>query len=154
VLAVLNGTAHATYWVLELHTDTPQAQIVAQLMITTEWSDWRNGVIWWVRLHWLGHVRQPASPSRVPHHLLCRSGHRWIQSVYVPPEQRQKGHFKSLYHAVRAEARKAGVTGLRLYADTANKRAQSACEFLCACLLACSLACVLWSASQQALAPA
>lgn len=46
VLAVLSGTAHATYFLLETHTDTPQAQIVAQLMITYEWSDWRNGVVW------------------------------------------------------------------------------------------------------------
>jgi hypothetical protein len=46
VLAVLSGTAHATYFLLEQHTDTPQAQIVAQLMITYEWSDWRNGVVW------------------------------------------------------------------------------------------------------------
>lgn len=46
VLAVLSGTAHATYFLLEQHTDTPRAQIVAQLMITYEWSDWRNGVVW------------------------------------------------------------------------------------------------------------
>lgn len=46
VLAVLSGTAHATYFLLEQHTDTPQAHIVAQLMITYEWSDWRNGVVW------------------------------------------------------------------------------------------------------------
>lgn len=46
VLSVLSGTAHATYFLLEQHTDTPQAQIVAQLMITYEWSDWRNGVVW------------------------------------------------------------------------------------------------------------
>jgi hypothetical protein len=46
VLAVLSGTAHATYFLLEQHTDTPEAQIVAQLMITYEWSDWRNGVVW------------------------------------------------------------------------------------------------------------
>lgn len=100
VLAVLSGTAHATYFLLEQHTDTPQAQIVAQLMITYEWSDWRNGVVW------------------------------WIQSVYVPEHFRQQGHFKSLYKHVRQEAQKAGAAGLRLYADVGNERAHTAYERL------------------------
>jgi hypothetical protein len=46
--------------------------------------------------------------------------------VYVPPEHRQRGHFKALYAHVKHEAHKAGATGLRLYADTGNARAHSA----------------------------
>jgi ribosomal protein S18 acetylase RimI-like enzyme len=46
--------------------------------------------------------------------------------VYVPPEFRQQGHFKSLYKHVREEAQKAGATGLRLYADMGNERAHTA----------------------------
>jgi hypothetical protein len=46
--------------------------------------------------------------------------------VYVPPQFRQQGHFKSLYKHVREEAQKAGATGLRLYADMGNERAHTA----------------------------
>lgn len=60
---------------------------MAQLMITFEWSDWRNCQVW------------------------------WIQSVYVVEERRRQGLFKALYNAVREEAKKAGAGGLRLYAD-------------------------------------
>lgn len=46
--------------------------------------------------------------------------------MYVPPEFRQQGHFKSLYKHVREEAQKAGAAGLRLYADVGNERAHTA----------------------------
>jgi GNAT superfamily N-acetyltransferase len=69
-------------------------QILAQLMITFEWSDWRNGTVW------------------------------WIQSVYVPEKARRAGSFRKLYEAVRAAARTAGSPGLRLYVDERNTRAQ------------------------------
>ena len=68
--------------------------VAGQMMITFEWSDWRNGDIW------------------------------WIQSVYVPAEHRRKGVFKSLYEHVRAEARRRGVVGLRLYVERENQAAQ------------------------------
>jgi GNAT superfamily N-acetyltransferase len=67
----------------------------AQMMITYEWSDWRNGVFW------------------------------WIQSVYTMPERRGQGAFKALYTAVEAMARQAGnVCGLRLYVEEHNRIAQ------------------------------
>ncbi|GAB3737272.1 GNAT family N-acetyltransferase [Luteimonas pelagia] len=66
------------------------------LMVTREWSDWRNG--WW----W------------------------WIQSVYVPPEHRRHGVFATLYRHVEAEARATpGVAGLRLYVERDNAAALS-----------------------------
>ena len=67
---------------------------VGCLLITFEWSDWRNGD-WW-----------------------------WIQSVYVAPEARRGGVFGTLYRAVEAEARAHGAVGLRLYVEWENARAQ------------------------------
>lgn len=70
-------------------------ELVGSLMITFEWSDWRNGVIW------------------------------WIQSVYVKPEWRRRGIYRSLYQAVkqRAAAQKQ-VRGFRLYVESNNQAAQ------------------------------
>ena len=69
---------------------------VGSLLITFEWSDWRNGTLW------------------------------WIQSVYVKPEHRRTGVFKALYDAVIARARTAkSVRGIRLYVEQENLDAQS-----------------------------
>ncbi len=68
---------------------------VGTLMLTREWSDWRNGD-WW-----------------------------WIQSVYVPPEHRRKGVFAALYRHVAKLARdEPNVIGLRLYVEKENATAQ------------------------------
>ncbi len=70
-------------------------QVVGQLMLTYEWSDWRNGWFW------------------------------WIQSVYVHPDFRRKGVYRSLYEALHEEAtRREDVCGIRLYVDQENHRAQ------------------------------
>lgn len=67
----------------------------AQMMITYEWSDWRNGVFW------------------------------WIQSVYTVPQMRGHGAFRALYGAVERMAREQGnVCGLRLYVEAHNAQAQ------------------------------
>jgi GNAT superfamily N-acetyltransferase len=70
------------------------AAIVGQLMITYEWSDWRNKTTW------------------------------WIQSVYVVPGSRGQGVFKSLYKHVRELCEREDGAGLRLYADESNHKAQ------------------------------
>lgn len=71
-------------------------QFVGQLMVTYEWSDWRNGTFW------------------------------WIQSVYVSAAARRTGVYRSLYARVLEMAREVGgVCGVRLYVDTANARAQA-----------------------------
>lgn len=68
---------------------------VGSLLVTYEWSDWRDGD-WW-----------------------------WIQSVYVLPQARRLGVFRALYADVEAQARAtAGVIGLRLYVEWENARAQ------------------------------
>ena len=69
--------------------------VVGSLMITTEWSDWRNGTFW------------------------------WIQSVYVHPEARRQGVYASLHSEVRARAEAAeDVCGLRLYVEKDNQAAR------------------------------
>lgn len=70
-------------------------QAAGCLLITHEWSDWRNGDCW------------------------------WIQSVYVVPEARRGGVFRALYNDVAQRAKAAGAVGLRLYVETENKRAQN-----------------------------
>jgi GNAT superfamily N-acetyltransferase len=70
-------------------------RIVGQLMHTFEWSDWRNGQIW------------------------------WLQSVFVEPEFRRKGVFRRLFqHLHDAAAADPGVVGFRLYVERENHRAQ------------------------------
>jgi ribosomal protein S18 acetylase RimI-like enzyme len=91
VAALLEGRAPGHYWIAEL-----DGKVVGQLMITFEWSDWRNCWVW------------------------------WIQSVYVARDARRTGVLKTLYRHVRNEAVAAGAGGLRLYVDNTNTRAQAA----------------------------
>ena len=83
--------AAARYYLADLG-----GRVVGQLMVTFEWSDWRNGDFW------------------------------WIQSVYVHPEHRSRGVFAALYRHVGRLAREAGACGLRLYVERENAAAQSA----------------------------
>jgi GNAT superfamily N-acetyltransferase len=73
--------------------------IVACLMITREWSDWRNRTVW------------------------------WIQSLYVVPGYRRRGIFRSMYawliDRIREDDR---VGGIRLYVDRTNVKAQRVYE--------------------------
>jgi ribosomal protein S18 acetylase RimI-like enzyme len=70
-------------------------EVVGQLLITHEWSDWRNALFW------------------------------WIQSVYVVPAARRRGVFRALLDHVRRLAdADPGVCGLRLYVERDNVRAQ------------------------------
>ena len=90
VRRLLEDAAKGRYWVAEC-----EGQIIGQLMVTYEWSDWRNGTIW------------------------------WIQSVYVRPEWRRKGVFSALYRHVESLASDTPeVIGLRLYVEENNKQAQ------------------------------
>ena len=75
--------------------------VAAGLMVTTEWSDWRNGWFW------------------------------WIQSVYVRPEHRGGGLYGKMYEFVKDRAADAGnVSGFRLYVEKENERAQRVYEKL------------------------
>ena len=96
VAALLADPGKGRYWVAEA-----DGQIVGQLMVTYEWSDWRNGTLW------------------------------WIQSVYVAPDFRRQGVFSALYHHVESlAAAQPDVCGLRLYVEDNNHRAQRTYEAL------------------------
>lgn len=97
VRAALDDPQKGAYFVAEAASPSAPsgARIVGALMLTSEWSDWRNGVFW------------------------------WIQSVYVLPDMRGNGIFKKLYADVHERARTSrGVCGLRLYVEAKNERAQ------------------------------
>ena len=95
-VALLGDPGKGRYWVAEA-----AGQIVGQLMVTYEWSDWRNGTLW------------------------------WIQSVYIAPDFRRQGVFSALYHHVESlAAAEPDVCGLRLYVEDNNHRAQRTYEAL------------------------
>ena len=90
VAAVLADDALGFYLVAEV-----DGQAAGQLMVTYEWSDWRNGLFW------------------------------WIQSVYVRLEFRRRGVYSALHRHVAQAAREAGgVCGIRLYVEQDNTIAQ------------------------------
>jgi len=91
VAALLADPNKGIYFVAEHH-----GQVVGQLLITYEWSDWRNGWFW------------------------------WLQSVYVHPDHRQRGVFRKLVNHVLELARTGNrqVVGLRLYVESSNYLAQ------------------------------
>ena len=89
VKAALLDPAKGMYFVADL-----AGRVVGQLMITREWSDWRNGDMW------------------------------WIQSVYVHLDFRKQGVFTALFAYAEAEAKKAEAVALRLYVERDNALAQ------------------------------
>lgn len=96
VRALLKDSSKGIYFVAE-----QDGEIVGQLMVTYEWSDWRNGNIW------------------------------WIQSVYVASDFRQQGVFRKLFKHVEELGRsRREVCGLRLYVERNNRRAHRAYDRL------------------------
>lgn len=92
--SALNDSGKARYFIAKSN-DKP----VGMLMITTEWSDWRAGWVW------------------------------WIQSVYVIPEMRGEGVFGALYSYVKELVTEMhDVMGIRLYVDKRNVKAQKVYE--------------------------
>lgn len=96
VAAMLADRAKGLYYVAEA-----EGAVVGQTMITYEWSDWRNGNIW------------------------------WIQSVYVKPEFRRAGVFRAIFNHLRhlAQAQQE-VCSIRLYVHADNIRACQSYERL------------------------
>jgi len=70
-------------------------EIVGQVMVTTEWSDWRNGAVW------------------------------WLQSVYVSKRHRREGIYRRLHEHVRNAALEEKAIGIRLYVERDNVGAQA-----------------------------
>ena len=88
--AVFNNPSLGRYYVAEA-----AGEVVASLLITYEWSDWRNGMVW------------------------------WIQSVYVVPSFRGQRVYAGLYAYVRSLVEPdPAVRGIRLYVDNRNAAAQ------------------------------
>jgi GNAT superfamily N-acetyltransferase len=91
VAACLADSHKGRYFVAEV-----AGKVTGQLLITTEWSDWRNAWIW------------------------------WIQSVYVHPDHRRHGLFTALFEHVWQVALAAGdVVAVRLYVERENAAAQA-----------------------------
>jgi ribosomal protein S18 acetylase RimI-like enzyme len=90
VRSLLSDSAKGFYLVCE-----KDGEVVGQLMVTFEWSDWRNGVFW------------------------------WIQSVYVKPAHRRQGIYRALYETLKEMAHTTDeVCGIRLYVEHDNATAQ------------------------------
>ena len=95
-LAVLVDPARGFYQIAEI-----DGRAAGMLMITREWSDWRNGTFW------------------------------WIQSVYVDPAFRRRGVYRAMHeHVVRDARAAADVCGVRLYVERENHRAQQTYQAL------------------------
>jgi ribosomal protein S18 acetylase RimI-like enzyme len=89
VIAVLSDKSKGFYVLAE-----ENKKIIGQVMITYEWSDWRNTNIW------------------------------WIQSVYVQKKWRTKGIFSKLFQYILKQAQTNQVKIIRLYVHENNKAAQ------------------------------
>tara|TARA_B100001123_G_C15193999_1_gene980614 strand:+ start:778 stop:1233 length:456 start_codon:yes stop_codon:yes gene_type:complete len=91
VTEVIKDTQKGTYLVAEY-----EGHIIGSLLITYEWSDWRNGWFW------------------------------WIQSVYVKSEWRRKGVYSHLYDEVKKlSSGVKNICGIRLYVEKENIIAQT-----------------------------
>ena len=74
-------------------------KVIGSLMVTFEWSDWRNAMVW------------------------------WLQSVFILPEYRRRGIFRKIYgHVKNLVQQDENVSGIRLYVDTSNETAQNTYE--------------------------
>ncbi len=89
VKAVIDDPMKGFYLLVDI-----DGQIAANLMITYEWSDWRNSNIW------------------------------WVQSVYVQQQHRRKGLYKMLYNEIKRLAKQEGIGVIRLYVEQENTVAQ------------------------------
>lgn len=91
VKRLLDDPGRGIYYLAEF-----DGRVVGQLMLTREWSDWRDGEFW------------------------------WIQSVYVDAEFRRRGVFAALYaHVAARAAADPDACGLRLYVEHDNTAAQA-----------------------------
>jgi GNAT superfamily N-acetyltransferase len=95
VKAVFEDPSRGQYYVAEI-----TGRVITSLLITFEWSDWRNCNVW------------------------------WFQSVYVVPEFRRQGVFRKMYAHIRNIAEEQDIAGLRLYVETKNERARKTYEAL------------------------
>jgi GNAT superfamily N-acetyltransferase len=98
VAALLNDAGKGWYAVAEKSLEDGPLIVVGQILVTFEWSDWRNGNFW------------------------------WLQSVYVHPAQRLQQIFRQLYEYVQSQAHlnQEPICGYRLYVEEKNHQAHQA----------------------------
>lgn len=90
VTAVFDDPGKGLYWVAQR-----QSEVVGCLLTLPEWSDWRNGQVW------------------------------WIHSVYIVPHARRQGVFRAMYQQLQQfVTQEQQARGLRLYVDKRNHAAQ------------------------------
>ncbi len=94
VKAVLRDAAKGRYFVARIRNGDEAGAVIGQLMVTFEWSDWRNGMMW------------------------------WVQSVYVRSDWRRKGVFRALFQHVIEQAKRESVPCVRLYVEEHNGSAR------------------------------
>jgi len=98
VALALTDPERLRYWLAETREG---GKVVGQAAVSREWSDWRNGWVW------------------------------WLQSVFVHPDYRRRGVFRTPHQQIRSQARSApDIIGLRLYVESANDRAQQTYQAL------------------------
>jgi len=96
VRAVFEDEKRGHYWIAE-HKEV----VIGSLLLLSEWSDWRNGFVW------------------------------WIHSVFVKSEYRRQGVYKGLYQTIQEVVKNDPQShGLRLYVEKENLRAQKVYENL------------------------
>ena len=94
-IALIETPARGFFLVAE-QEQGDRRQLLGQLMVTYEWSDWRNGAFW------------------------------WIQSVYVDPAWRRRGVYRTIHDYTMARAQAdPQVCGIRLYVEQENRTAQT-----------------------------
>ncbi|MBL7543285.1 MAG: GNAT family N-acetyltransferase [Bdellovibrionaceae bacterium] len=80
----------------QYHVCLDGADVIGSLLLTKEWSDWRNGTVW------------------------------WLHSLYFKPAYRGQGLFSKMYHYVQELAHtEPNIRGIRLYVDHTNEKAQA-----------------------------
>ena len=99
VQAVFEDASRGRYFVAE----HPEQGVVGCAMVTFEWSDWRNGQLW------------------------------WLQSVYVHPDHRRRGVFALIYGAIKQQGDADGAIGYRLYVEHDNTPAKQTYQKLGMC---------------------
>lgn len=96
VTAVFDDPGKGRYWVTE-----DKGKVIGSLLTLPEWSDWRNGQVW------------------------------WIHSVYITPSHRKQGVFRAMYNQLKEETYSDPTArGLRLYVDKRNHKAQAVYQSL------------------------
>jgi GNAT superfamily N-acetyltransferase len=90
IAEVFKNPNRGQYYVAEI-----DGKVIGSLLIITEWSDWRNGEVW------------------------------WIHSLFVQSEHRGKGVYRGLYSYIKKSASENHVRGIRLYVDKTNTLAQT-----------------------------